>query len=511
MKRDGVLTSLWQKSMPDYESQTPLFDNNKDPYDVVIVGGGITGLTTALQLQNAGKKCIVAELHNIGFGTTAGTTAHLNTIFDTPYNIIEKDFGKDAAKHVCDFAKQAIALAENNARTYEIDCGFEYKDGYVYSQDDKQTDLLKDMYESSLNAGCEVGYVDKIPIPIEFKKALIFRGQAQINPIEYIYGIASAFEKAGGIILQNCRVTNVKGDDNLEVETSQGNINALSLIYATHIPPGVNILHFRCAPYRSYVMAIKVKEDQYPDALAYDLYDPYHYYRTQIVDGEKYLIAGGEDHKTAHESNTDMCFTKLESYLRKYFDIQEISYKWSSQYFEPADGLPYIGHLPGNPQNVFVATGFGGNGITYSHVAAIVLTDLITKGTNEHSKLFDPNRIKPVAGFTNFVKENVDVVARFVGKWFASEKIEELAELAPGEAKIVKHDGHNIALYKDEKGVIHSVNPTCPHVKCAVGWNNAEKSWDCPCHGSRFSPDGVLLTGPARSDLEKIDIRKVMK
>lgn len=253
-------------------------------------------------------------------------------------------------------------------------------------------------------------------------------------------------------------------------------------------------------------MAVKLKDGKYPDGLAYDMYDPYHYYRTQESEGQKYLVAGGEDHKTAHQENTEECFRRLEAYLRKYFDIEEVSFKWSSQFFEPADGLPYIGHLPHNPDTVFVATGFGGNGMTYGHVSAIVLTDIIVKGESRYQKLFNPNRIKPVAGFESFVKESADVVAKFIGDRINKVKIKELSEIAPGEAKVVKYEGDSIALYKDEKGGLHAVNPACTHVNCIVGWNTAEQTWDCPCHGSRFSMDGEVLTAPARKDLEKISL-----
>ena len=290
-------------------------------------------------------------------------------------------------------------------------------------------------------------YAKEIPVPVDFIKAIVYERQAQFHPAKYFYALAKAFEDAGGTLLQECRITGVKENNTLEIESSRGRINALQMIYATHVPPGVNLLHFRCAPYRSYAMAVKLKDDNYPDALAYDMYDPYHYYRTQEIDGEKYLIAGGEDHKTAHKENTEACFTKLESYLHKYFDIEEISFKWSSQYFQSTDGLPYIGHLPGNPDNIFVATGFGGNGMTYSHVTALLLTDLIANGKSRYEKLFDPNRIKPVAGFANFVKEAADVVGEFVGKWFSSSKIKELRNLANGEAKVVKYEGDILLLY----------------------------------------------------------------
>ena len=239
------------------------------------------------------------------------------------------------------------------------------------------------------------------------------------------------------------------------------------------------------------------------------MYDPYHYYRTQDIDGEKYFIAGGEDHKTAHEENTEACFNDLIAHTKKHFDVAEVTHRWSSQYFEPADGLAYIGHLPGNPENVYVATGFGGNGITYSHIAAITLTDLITKGNSEFKDLFSPGRIKPVAGFEAFVKENADVVKEFIVKRISPEKITALSELANGEARVVRYEGEKIAIYKDENGKAHALNPVCTHAKCIVGWNVAEKTWDCPCHGARYSIDGEVLTGPARKGLEKIDLEQL--
>ena len=508
MKRDGFKTSLWQNGMPDYKSKASANLNGK--FDVLIVGGGITGITTALQLQRSGLQCIVAEAHNLCFGTTGGTTAHLNSFFDTSYDIIEKKFSADAAGLVAKAANQALELYQSNLEECNVDCGYEQKDGYLYSQDEKQTEELKAIFEGSKRVGIDVAYTDRIPVPIEFQKAIVYHDQANVHPSRYVYALAKAFEDLGGIVLQNCMVKDFKGGVQLQVETSQGTIQTRYLIWATHIPPGVNLLHFRCAPYRSYAIAVTLNNDAYPAGLAYDMYDPYHYYRAQIIDGKKYLIVGGEDHKTAHEENTEVCFSRLESHIRKYFDVKEVAFKWSSQYFEPADGLAYIGHLPGNPENVLVATGFGGNGMTYSHIAAITLTDLVTKGQSEYADLFNPNRVKPMAGFANFVKENADVVKEFIGKYLSQQKIAELADLAPGEAKLVKYEGKSLALYKDEQGEVHAVSPVCPHAKCSVAWNTAERSWDCPCHGSRFNANGEVLTGPARQGLEAVSIETLV-
>jgi glycine/D-amino acid oxidase-like deaminating enzyme/nitrite reductase/ring-hydroxylating ferredoxin subunit len=507
MKRDGAMISLWQNDMPDYISKTHALP--QEVYDVLIVGGGITGITTALLLQTAGKKCMIAEAKTIGFGTTGGTTAHINTFMDSPYNEIAKNFGEDNAKLVLKSAREALALIQKNIKDYTIECEYSGQPGYLFSQNEKQSKELDEIFQASLKTGCDVSPCDLIPVPIDFNKAIVFNHQAQFHASKYLYGIAKAFEDNGGVIIQGCRVTGVNEDDILEVQSDKGVIHAKNLVYATHIPPGVNLLHFRCAPYRSYAMAIKLSHNNYPEGLAYDMYDPYHYYRTQQVDGVSFLIAGGEDHKTAHEENTEGCFRKLEAYLCKYFNIEEISFKWSSQYFQSVDGLPYIGHLPGASSNIFVATGYGGNGITYSHVAAKVITSIIVDGESEYSKLYDPGRVKPIAGFADFVKEAADVVGNLIGKWFSSAKINELSSLAPGEAKVVKYEGHQVALFKDDSGNVHAVNPACTHIDCKVAWNNAEKSWDCPCHGSRFDADGDVLTAPARKKLEKIKLTNV--
>jgi glycine/D-amino acid oxidase-like deaminating enzyme/nitrite reductase/ring-hydroxylating ferredoxin subunit len=503
MKRDGLQTSLWQ-DIEEYISKHTTVP--AQTFDVVIVGGGITGITTALLLQKSGKSCVVAEAHTLCFGTTGGTTGHLNTFMDTTYDQIIKDFGEGDAQLVAKATRQALDLVKQHVTDYAIDCGYEEKEGYVYAQNGIQVGELNDILKASKKAGVDVDFVNDIPVPASFEKAIVYSGQAQIHSTRYVYALAKAFEEAGGIILQNCLVTKVDGDETLDVETALGNIKSRHLIYATHIPPGVNIMHFRNAPYRSYAMAVTLNDEAYPDGLAYDMYDPYHYYRTQEVDGKRYLIVGGEDHKTAHEENTEACLRHLEAHVRTHYDVKEISYQWSSQYFEPSDGLAYIGHLPGSPENVYVATGYGGNGITYSHIAARLLTDLIITGSSEYAELFEPSRVKMVAGFANFVKENADVVKEFVTKRIGQTKIKELSALAQGEGKLVKYEGESIALYKDEKGGVHAVNPVCPHAKCVVGWNSAEKSWDCPCHGSRFSVDGEVLTGPARSNLEKIEL-----
>ncbi|WP_121352581.1 FAD-dependent oxidoreductase [Flavisolibacter nicotianae] len=510
MKRDGATISLWQETAQD---ATFAGANTGDAvFDVLIVGGGITGVTTALLLQKAGKQCLVAEAQNLCFGTTGGTTAHINTFLDTSYDMIRSGFGADAARLIAGATNRSRDLFQQHVEDYRIDCGFEEKDAYLYAVEEKQVAELDKIYTSSREAGVAVEYVDRIPVPVPFLKAIVYRRQAQVHPTRYVQALGKAFEALGGTIFENCPVESVdKKGDLLHVKTGQGVLMAKALVYATHIPPGINLLHFRNAPYRSYAIAVTLNEGVYPNALAYDMFDPYHYYRTQNIDGTNYLIVGGEDHKTAHEANTEACFNKLVAHVRQLFDVAAVTHRWSSQYFEPADGLAYIGHLPGNPDNVYVATGYGGNGITYSHIAAITLTDLLTKGESEYADLFRPERMKPVAGFEAFVKENADVVTQFVAKRISAEKISGFAEIAPGEGRLVSYEGERIAVYKDESGKIYALNPVCTHAKCVVDWNGAEKSWDCPCHGARYDLDGNVLTGPARKNLQRIELEDLAK
>src|SRR5918993_898985 len=507
--RDGNRFSLWQESANSYVPRSNQFNNTV--FDVAIVGGGITGITLALQLQKAGKKCVVLEAKSLCFGTTGGTTAHLNTLMDNPYNTMIADFGKDGAQIVAGAASDAITLIENNINEYKIECGFERASAYVFAQGESQEKELDDIYKACQEIGLESRFTNGIPIPINFRKSLEVPGQGKFHPVKYVHGLAGAFESIGGTIVEQCRVTNVEEDEVISIETSIDKMQARTLVYATHIPPGINLLHLRCPAYRSYAMSVKLKDEKYPEGLIYDMYDPYHYYRTQIVDGEKFLIVGGGDHKTGENTNTNKSFLQLESHIRSHFDVAQILHRWSSQYYEPVDGLPYIGKLPGARENILVATGYGGNGITYSHVAALELSNLIIANESRCNDIFSPGRVKPVAGFTDFVKHNADVVAQFVGKWFATERLEELSSLSPEEGKVVKLNNETMALYKDEHGSLHAVNPTCTHMKCSVAWNSAEKSWDCPCHGARYSVDGEVLNGPADANLELIELRSLLE
>lgn len=503
--RDAATQSIWQKHISRIADGETSFNSNQ-VYDVLIVGAGITGLTTALLLQEAGKKCIIAEAHTIGFGTTGGTTAHLNTFLDNSYNYIEKDFGEDKSKLVAQACKEAIDTVAYFVDRYQINCDFEYKKGYLFAENEKEADELDKILEASQRAGTSVHTVNEIPVSLNFNKAIAFDQQAQIHPLKYIFKLAEEFLKLGGVVLQNTmiRSTEKSGDHHLAVADNTS-VNTRKIVYATHIPPGINLLHFRCAPYKSYVLGIKLSHENYPSDLAYDLKDPYHYFRTQEIDGQKYLILGGDDHKSG-QADPEESYRSLENYAREHYQVSSIDYKWSAQYFVPADGLPYIGKLPGFDEDVFVATGFSGNGITIGSIAGKILRDLIIDNTSRYADLFAPGRIKPIAGFTEFVKENSNVAYRFVADRISVKELDSLNQIPFDEGRIVEYKDEKLAIYKSAAGEVHALSPVCTHAGCIVSWNKAEKSWDCPCHGARFDIEGNVLTGPASKELKKIHL-----
>jgi len=397
-----------------------------------------------------------SEAANIGFGTTGGTTAHLNNFFDTTYNEAISNFGLDNAKLLAEAGREAIGIIQNNIRNFTIDCDFEEKSAYLFALDEKQQKQLKDIVDGASKVGIEMNYTEEISFPVPFKQAVIIPGQAQFHPIKYIKALCDEFQSLGGIIQEDCLCeSHDEQEEAVILKTSKGEIRAEHVVYATHIPPGQSILHTVNAPYRSYAIAFSLNDNTYPRDLGYDLTDPYHYYRIQEIDGENLLIAGGEDHKTGHEEDTGACFSRLENYVRQYFNVDTARYSWSSQYYEPTDGFPYIGKLPGSKGNVFTATGFRGNGMIFGTISSQIITDLIISGNSRYETMFSPSRIKPIAGFTEFVKENAFVAYDFIKDKLFAEKISSLAEVKEGEAKVVKYEGNSYALYKENNGKMH--------------------------------------------------------
>ncbi|MFI5452941.1 FAD-dependent oxidoreductase [Pedobacter sp. UC225_61] len=501
ISRDSITVSPWQADKQVKKINSANHEKHQ-LFDVLIIGGGITGLTTALLLQQQGKKCLILERGNIGFGTTGGTSAHLNTFFDATYPEIESDFGKENSKLVAKAGKEAFSLIKKLAKDLKIECDLAEKNAYLFAQDEKQSKEVKEILEASKRAGIEVEQADKISLPIPFTSAILFKKQGQFHPIKYIQKLAEAFEKNGGVIVERTFINEVEKKGEFVYAVADHMIfKAQHLVYATHAVPGVNSFSFKCAPYRSYVIGLTLTDENYPNELAYDMMEPYHYFRTHEIEGQKYLLVGGEDHKTG-QGDADSAFKELESYVKQYFDVKEISYRWSSQYYVPADGLPYIGKMPGE-ENIYVATGFNGNGMMFGTLSGILISDEILGKKNEFKELFSAARIKPIAGFTELVQENANVAWHFVADRFNTESISTLKEMESESGTVADYNGEKLALYKHKNGKVTILNPVCTHAGCIVNFNAVEKSWDCPCHGGRFDLEGNVLCGPPRKNLER--------
>jgi glycine/D-amino acid oxidase-like deaminating enzyme/nitrite reductase/ring-hydroxylating ferredoxin subunit len=502
--RDGSAESPWQHGVSVIAAPIPT-KISETVYDCLVVGAGITGLSTALLLQNAGKNVIVAEANTVGFGTTGGTSAHINNFADTTYKEAKSAFGKEGAELFAKAIAEGQELIRSNIEKYKIDCDYEAKAAIVYAEDNEQVEQLNSLFEGLIMVGIPAKFTDDITISINFKKAILVDNQAQFHPLKYLQGFQRAYLSEGGNLVEHTRINKVNTENDIHIaEAEQMTIRAKYVVYATHMPPNINALNLECAPYRSYVLGVKLRTDSYPDDLIYDLEEPYHYFRTHVIDGDKLLIAGGNDHKTGH-GDPEKQLVDLEKYVRDHFSVSSIKYKWSSQYYIPVDGFPYIGQMPFTAKGIYCATGFNGNGMMLGSVAAQILSDLIVSGKSIYKDLFDPSRIKPIDSFKEFVTENSDVAYHLVADRFGIHETDSLKRLENGTGKLVEIDGKKIAAYRDDKGIIHTLNPTCTHMGCIVNWNAEEKSWDCPCHGARFDIDGKVLTGPATKPLVVIN------
>lgn len=506
IKRDGNKISIWQDTV-----EFPLAGMDKSLcYDVLIIGAGITGLSTGLRLQREGLNCLLIDAHNMAFGTSSGTSAHLNTVLDTPYTDIIRQHGIDKAIQVARSARQAILDIEENVETYGIDCDLRRCKGYMYAQDEEQETELHRLKEAIAKVKIDVAEVKEVPIPFDYTQAIVFEGQGAFHPTKYMLGLRSAFLDLGGQLVENSLVqqVNTGADDKLEVKTANGQLwLARKVVYATHTPLGVQWMNFRLAPYRSYIQVFELQNDaDCPEAVIYDMDEPFHYFRTVWHEGKPLLMVGGQDHKTAHDANERYNFSELEAFVRGKYEVKEKKYEWSSQYYESQDALPFIGYCTSRThKNELLATGYGGNGMIFGTLAARILSDLIIKGKSKYEKLYSPTRVGPLSAVRDLLIENLDVIKSFVKGRLRAEDMEELAELGRGEANVIRYEGDKIGVYKDENGRLYGVDPVCRHAACIVKWNTAEKSWDCPCHGARYDCEGHLLNGPALAPLKKWD------
>lgn len=496
MSDERIHKSLWTTTAPGRRFPALAGDMT---VDVAVVGGGIAGLTTAWFLRKAGKKVVVLEMNRLLTGQTGQTTAHLTELLDTPYSTLRSDFGEKGARMAAASSRAAIEQIAALIQELGVDCGFQRVPMFRYAETERELRELEREVEAANAAGLRARFTRDVPLPYPVKGALRLEGQALFHPRAYLLAMAERLEAEGCSIFEDTRVVDVQDGLPCRVITDRGTVIATDVVEATTTPLNKLFLHTKLYPYRTYSVAGPLEGPLEP-GLYYDSRDPYHYIRTQRVDGVDYLIVGGEDHKVGHEEDTDKHFAALEAYTRRNFPVTRITHRWSGQVIEPADGLAYIGRNSAS-RHTWVATGFSGTGMTWGTLSAMLLSDLILGRENPYAALYEATRVKVKAGAKDFLQENADVAFRFVVDRLSRPEGHQLSEVAPGEGKILQVDGQKVAVYREESGACHAVSPVCTHVGCHVHWNSAERSWDCPCHGARFSPTGKVLNGPAVKDL----------
>ncbi|HEX4346275.1 MAG TPA: FAD-dependent oxidoreductase [Vicinamibacterales bacterium] len=474
--------------------------------DVVVVGAGLVGLTTAHLLQNAGRSVAVLERARCGEIDTGHTSAHLTAVTDAPLSDLARQFGDNHAQAVWDAGFAAIAEIEQICHKVQIDCAFERVDGYLHAPllDDrhKERDWLHEEAAVADRLGFDARFTDAVPFM--HGPGVRYSHQARFHPRKYLAGLASAIRGRGGRIYEHSAADEFSADP-LTVTSNGHQLRARDIVIATHNPlvgiastTGSALFQTKLALYTSYVIAGQVPAGRVPDALFWDTAEPYHYLRIEPHRDYDLVIFGGEDHKTGQVTDTDACYARLEQTLLSTLPGILFTHRWSGQVIETPDGLPYIG---ATADHQFVATGFSGNGMTFGTLSALIISDAILGRRNPWSELFDPGRTALVRGLWDYVKENADYPYYLIRDRFAGAKGRTLRSVKRGEGRIIEHDGATVAAYRDTNGTVSLCSATCTHMGCRVDWNDAERTWDCPCHGSRFTPRGAVISGPAEAPL----------
>lgn len=476
----------------------PAFELNDHRVDVAVVGAGITGLTAAALLATEGKSVAVLEARRVGAGVTGRSSAHLTAVLDTRYQRLEKDFGKEGAKLAMESSLGALRQIEELVRRFSIDCEFARVPGYLFSERAEGADELAQELVTLEELGMPVE-PSSLPLPLDAKAALLFPRQAQFHPLAYLNALAERTSSLGTGIFEASRVVSIDEGEPCRVHLENGAVlRAERVILATHTPLNSVLLQPRLAQYRSYVVSGPVAD--FPPGLFWDTEDPYHYIRSRRS-GVPEVIVGGGDHKTGSTEAAEEAFEEVSAFAAR-LGLGAPERRWSAQAVEPVDGLPFIGPNV-RSQRVYVATGFSGNGLTFGTVAAQILRDACLDRPNPYAELYAVKRLKLAASLRSLLGENVDFPLHLLSDRFRPSDAHDLEAVGPGEGKIVRVHGERLAVYRDERGQIHALSPVCTHLGCHVHFNPSERTWDCPCHGSRFDVEGKVLDGPATRELAR--------
>lgn len=488
--------SLWE----DTSGETPVFPvfEGEQEIDIAIVGGGITGLTAALLLGQAGKKVILLEARKIGLGTTGNSTGNLYAVVDEHLSVLQQKWNTDVMKAVVESRTAAIDLIENIIRQHGIDCDF-HRQPFTLFAENLTKDIesfLEDEFDALHEAGLKPQMLDDARLPYPTAKALQIKGQAQFHPLKYVQQLAA-------VVSENCRVYEnsrvIELDDKAGIlKTEKGQLKANHILLATHTPVGTFMIQTLLAPYREFGVAATVPDASFPGGIFWGLDNPKHSVRSYTSGGQNYVMVIGDKFKTGQHDDSQKYLSGLEHYLMGRVRVSEIKYFWGGQQYRAADNLPYIGK---HGDHIYFMTGFASDGLVYGTLAAMIVSDQLLGNPNPWEEIYKAGRFTPVRSAKNFIVENTDVMVQYLKDmpWNVDHTL--FSELKPGEGKVISPDHEKLAVYKDADWKLHIVSAVCTHMKCIVNWNQSEKTWDCPCHGSRFDIDGKVIEGPALKDL----------
>ena len=473
--------------------------------DVLVVGAGITGLTAAYLLTAAGKSVAVVERDSCAQIDTGHTSAHLTMVTDRRLTDLEADVGRDHAQAVWDAGLAAILQIDAITRDERIDCDFAWIPGYLHAAigtNGSQTKSFEEEASLADASGFDVTFMKDVPFV--GGPGIEFAGQARFHPRKYLAGVARTIADRGGLIFEHTSADEFC-ESPLSVKANGHTITCQQVVIATHNPlvgnTGITratLFQTKLALYTTYVIGGAIEKGRIPDALFWDTGDPYHYLRIEPRRDHDVVIFGGEDHKTGQAADTMTCFDRLERTLRSMVRGVEVTHRWSGQVIETPDGLPYIGDTA---ERQFIGTGFSGNGMTFGTLAGMMAADRVLGQKNPWAELFDPARKSVRAGLWDYIRENKDYPYYVIRDRVAGVEGKSLRAVPRGTGRVLSLKGQSVAVYRDESGATIRRSAVCTHLGCLVGWNEAERTWDCPCHGSRFRPQGTVIAGPAESPL----------
>lgn len=476
--------------------------------DVCIVGAGIAGLLTAYRLQKNGRSVVILEKDLLGFNETAHSTAHVSNALDDRYSKLRKWHGREGARLAYNSHTAALELLENIITEENILCDFQRVPGFLFLSPQHDKRILDAELASAHDAGFFDAHLTPEPDEEFFEAGLClkFPHQAQLDPVKLMRGLCEVILGRGGRIYIQTQGVKFQGGAESFVQTTSGHrVSCEDIVVATNVP--INdwmTIHTKEAAYRTYAIGIKIPPPKKAPALFWDTEDPYHYirYAKDPGNGEPILIVGGEDHRTGQGVVPEDCFSRLRDWAERRLKVEgEIIASWSGQIIEPMDGLAYIGRNPGDHNNIYIATGDSGHGISHGAIASMIISDLIVAGNHPWEHLYDPRRFN-WKGVTRFLKENIMTGVQY-RDWISTGNNRNLDDLLVGEGCVISEGLSKVAVYRNSDGSLQTLSAVCPHMGGIVRWNDAEETWDCPCHGSRFNKFGEVLNGPSLSNMSQ--------